>query len=106
MVTAITSLFSERPVRSDIAMTSEITLRGLVLPIGGLKEKTLAAQRAGVETVIIPKMNEKDLPDVPAKVRDQLRFVLAETVDDVLSAALEPKPDCNAVEGRKVGRPK
>jgi len=71
MVTAIASLFSERPVRSDIAMTGEITLRGLVLPIGGLKEKTLAAQRAGVETVIIPKMNEKDLPDVPAEVRDQ-----------------------------------
>ena len=58
-------------MRSDIAMTGEITLRGLVLPIGGLKEKTLAAQRAGVETVIIPKMNEKDLPDVPAEVRDQ-----------------------------------
>jgi len=71
MVTAIASLFSQRPVRSDIAMTGEITLRGLVLPIGGLKEKTLAAQRAGVETVIIPKMNEKDLPDVPAEVRDQ-----------------------------------
>jgi len=70
-------------------MTGEITLRGLVLPIGGLKEKTLAAQRAGVKTVIIPKLNEKDLPDVPAEVKENLEFVLAETVDEVLAAALE-----------------
>lgn len=91
MFTAIASLFSDRPVRSDVAMTGEITLRALVLPIGGLKEKTLAAHRAGITTVIIPKLNEKDLPDVPAEVRKQLTFVLAETVDDVLSAALEPE---------------
>ena len=92
MFTAIASLFSDRPVRSDVAMTGEITLRGLVLPIGGLKEKTLAAQRAGVQTVIIPKLNEKDLPDVPAEVKEKLEFVLAETVDEVLAAALETKP--------------
>src|SRR5881296_1216476 len=89
MFTAIASLFSDRPVRSDVAMTGEITLRGLVLPIGGLKEKTLAAQRAGVKTVIIPKLNEKDLPDVPAEVKEELEFILVEAVDEVLSAALE-----------------
>ena len=92
MFTAIASLFTDRAVRSDVAMTGEITLRGLVLPIGGLKEKTLAAQRAGVKVVVLPKLNEKDLIDVPEEVREQLHFVLAETVDDVLAAALEPKP--------------
>jgi ATP-dependent Lon protease len=89
MFTAIASLFTDRPVRSDVAMTGEITLRGLVLPIGGLKEKILAAQRAGVKTVIIPKLNEKDLPDVPTDVKETLEFVLAETVDEVLAVALE-----------------
>jgi ATP-dependent Lon protease len=89
MFTAIASLFSDRPVRSDVAMTGEITLRGLVLPIGGLKEKTLAAQRAGVKTVIIPKLNEKDLPDVPADVKEELEFILVAAVDEVLAAALE-----------------
>ncbi|MEA3208474.1 MAG: ATP-dependent Lon protease [Chthoniobacter sp.] len=92
MFTAIASLFSDRSVRSDVAMTGEITLRGLVLPIGGLKEKTLAAQRAEIKTVIIPKLNEKDLPDVPAEVREELQFVLAQTVDEVLATALETKP--------------
>ncbi|MGH7956972.1 MAG: S16 family serine protease [Opitutaceae bacterium] len=89
MFTAIASLFSDRPVRADVAMTGEISLRGLVLPIGGLKEKSLAALRAGVSAVIIPKLNEKDLPDVPGEVKDKLEFILAETVDDVLTAALE-----------------
>jgi ATP-dependent Lon protease len=89
MFTAIASLFSDRPVRTDVAMTGEITLRGLVLPIGGLKEKSLAAQRADVSTVIIPKLNEKDLVDVPREVKDKVEFVLAETVDDVLAGALE-----------------
>jgi ATP-dependent Lon protease len=69
-------------------------------PIGGLKEKTLAAHRAGIKTVIIPKLNEKDLPDVPAEVREQLQFVFAETVDDVLAAALEPKPDQKPADGK------
>ena len=68
-------------------MTGEITLRGLVLPIGGLKEKSLAAMRAGLETVIIPKLNEKDLPDIPAEARDTLRFVPVENVDEVLANA-------------------
>ena len=69
MFTALASLFTNKPVRSDVAMTGEITLRGLVLPIGGLKEKTLAAMRAGITTVIVPKLNEKDLPDVPDEAK-------------------------------------
>jgi ATP-dependent Lon protease len=89
MFTAIASLFSNRPVRPDVAMTGEITLRGLVLPIGGLKEKTLAALRAGVKTVLIPKLNEKDLADVPAEVKEKLEIKTVETVEDVLAAALE-----------------
>ena len=92
MFTALASLFSDRAVRPDVAMTGEITLRGLVLPIGGLKEKSLAALRAGIAEVVIPKGNEKDLADVPAEAKEKLRFTLAETVDDVLAAALE-KPD-------------
>jgi ATP-dependent Lon protease len=91
MFTALASLFSNRAVRSDVAMTGEITLRGLVLPIGGLKEKSLAALRAEIPNVIIPKLNEKDLADVPAEAKEKLRFTLAETVDDVLAAALEPE---------------
>ncbi len=89
MFTAIASLFLQIPVRSHVAMTGEITLRGLVLPIGGLKEKSLAAMRAGITQIIIPKLNEKDLPDIPAEVKQKLKIVLAETVDDVLDAALE-----------------
>ena len=88
MFTALASLFAGKSVRSDIAMTGEITLRGLVLPIGGLKEKSLAALRAGVSEVIVPKLNEKDLADVPAEAKEKLKFTLAETVDDVLAAAL------------------
>lgn len=91
MFTAIASLFTQTPARTAVAMTGEITLRGLVLPIGGLKEKTLAAMRAGLEHVIIPKLNEKDLPDVPEEVKSALKFTLAENVDDVLAAALEKK---------------
>lgn len=91
MFTAIASLFTDTPVRSDVAMTGEITLRGLVLPIGGLKEKTLAAMRAGIETVIIPKLNEKDLPDVPPEVKEKLTFVPVETVDELLAAALDKR---------------
>jgi ATP-dependent Lon protease len=89
MFTALASLFSNTPVRSDVAMTGEITLRGLVLPIGGLKEKSLAAMRAGISTVIIPKLNEKDLVDVPEEAKQKLKFVPVENVDEVLSVALE-----------------
>ena len=96
MFTAIASLFSDRPVRADVAMTGEISLRGLVLPIGGLKEKSLAALRADVAMVIIPKLNEKDLFDVPAEVKEKVEFTLAATVDDVLAAALEASVPAHA----------
>jgi ATP-dependent Lon protease len=89
MFTALASLFSNRPVRPDVAMTGEITLRGLILPIGGLKEKSLAAMRAGISTVIIPKLNEKDLVDVPEEAKQKLKFVPVENVDEVLDVALE-----------------
>ncbi len=92
MFTALASLFSNTPVRSDVAMTGEITLRGLVLPIGGLKEKSLAAMRAGITTVIIPKGNEKDLIDIPEEAKEKIQFVPVETVDEVLKAALEQPP--------------
>jgi ATP-dependent Lon protease len=91
MFTAIASLFSNRAVRADAAMTGEITLRGLVLPVGGLKEKSLAAMRAGIATVIIPKLNEKDLPDIPSEASEKLKIILAETVEEVLEVALEKK---------------
>src|SRR6266853_1380570 len=89
MFTALASLFTNKPVRPDVAMTGEITLRGLVLPIGGLKEKSLAAMRAGISTVIIPKLNEKDLADVPEEAKQKLKFVPVENVDEVLAVALE-----------------
>jgi ATP-dependent Lon protease len=89
MFTALASLFTNKPVRPDVAMTGEITLRGLVLPIGGLKEKSLAAMRAGISTVIIPKLNEKDLVDVPEEAKQKLKFVPVENVDEVLAVALE-----------------
>jgi ATP-dependent Lon protease len=90
MVTALASLFSNRPVRNDVAMTGEITLRGVVLPIGGLKEKSLAALRAGITEVLIPKDNEKDLEDIPHEAKLQLRFQPVKTIDEVLAIALEP----------------
>jgi ATP-dependent Lon protease len=88
MAVALASLLTARPVRSNVAMTGEITLRGQVLPVGGIKDKVLAAHRLGVDTVIIPKKNENDLDDLPDEVRESLKFVLAEKVDDVLNAAL------------------
>jgi ATP-dependent Lon protease len=88
MVTAIASLASARPVRNDVAMTGEITLRGKVLPVGGIKEKMLAAHRAGVKTVILPRHNERDVEDVPPEARQALRFVFADTAEEVLEEAL------------------
>jgi ATP-dependent Lon protease len=102
MFTALASLFSNRPVRPDVAMTGEITLRGLVLPIGGLKEKSLAAMRAGIATVIIPKLNEKDLVDVPEEAKQKLKFVPVETVDEVLAAALEKNGAPSPPSGSKI----
>jgi ATP-dependent Lon protease len=91
MAAALASLITGRATKSNVAMTGEITLRGQVLPVGGIKDKVLAAHRFGVDTVIIPKKNENDLDDLPADVRKQLKFVLAEHVEDVLDAALVPK---------------
>uniref|UniRef100_A0A3P9Q5Z8 Lon protease homolog 2, peroxisomal n=1 Tax=Poecilia reticulata TaxID=8081 RepID=A0A3P9Q5Z8_POERE len=89
MVTCLASLFSGRLVRSDVAMTGEITLRGLVLPVGGIKDKVLAAHRAGVKRVVLPKRNEKDLEELPANVRADLDFVMAGNLDDVLNASFD-----------------
>uniref|UniRef100_A0A667XXI3 Lon protease homolog 2, peroxisomal n=1 Tax=Myripristis murdjan TaxID=586833 RepID=A0A667XXI3_9TELE len=89
IVTCLASLFSSRLVRSDIAMTGEITLRGLVLPVGGIKDKVLAAHRAGVKRVILPKRNEKDLEELPANVRAELDFITATNLDEVLNAAFD-----------------
>jgi len=90
MVTAIASLFSNRPIRNDLAMTGEITLRGVVLPIGGLKEKSLAALRAGINHIVIPKDNEKDLEDIPREARKRLQFHPVSTIDEALQLAIEP----------------
>jgi len=92
MFVALTSLLSNRPVKSDVAMTGEISLRGLVLPIGGVKEKVLAAMRAGIKTVMLPARNRRDLDDIPAEAREQVRFEWLEHVDDALRIALEPAP--------------
>jgi ATP-dependent Lon protease len=89
MFTALASLFSNRAVRWDVAMTGEVTLRGLVLPIGGLKEKSLAALRAGITTVLYPKLNEKDLVDIPDEAKQKMKFIPVEKVEDVLANALE-----------------
>ncbi len=88
MATALASLYAKAPVRTDTAMTGEITLTGLVLPIGGVKEKVLAARRAGMRRVILPKGNEKDLRELPENVRAEMEFVFAEQIEDVLAAAI------------------
>jgi len=90
MVTALASLLADQPVRSTVGMTGEVTLQGRVLPIGGVKQKVLAAHRAGITEVILPKRNEGDLDDVPEKVREEITFHPVETVDEALALALEP----------------
>ncbi|OZI35648.1 endopeptidase La [Bordetella genomosp. 1] len=95
MFVALASLLSDKPVSANVAMTGEVSLRGLVLPIGGVKEKTLAALRAGITTVMLPRRNAKDLDDVPAEARAKLRFVLLDRVEDALRCALDG--DCEAV---------
>jgi len=92
MFLSIVSLLIDKPVRNDVSMTGEISLRGLVLPIGGVKEKVLAALRAGITTVMIPRRNAKDLDDVPAEAREKLTFVLLDTVDDALRTAVGVEP--------------
>jgi ATP-dependent Lon protease len=92
MFLSLISLFSGKPIRADIAMTGEISLRGLVLPIGGIKEKTLAALRAGIRTVMLPRRNEKDLEDVPAEARRKLEFVFLDRVEDAVRTAIGELP--------------
>ena len=88
MTTALASLYSGVPARTDTAMTGEVTLTGLVLPIGGVKEKVLAARRAGLRRVVLPRGNQKDLRDLPEEVRKEMEFVFADRVEDVLAAVL------------------
>jgi ATP-dependent Lon protease len=114
MFLAVASLLSGRTVRADVAMTGEISLRGLVLPIGGVKEKTLAALRAGINTVLLPARNQKDLEEVPENARKQLNFVWLDDIDDALNAALDPaksssdeetprnRPDDEKGSGRRI----
>ncbi|HDN81093.1 MAG: endopeptidase La [Chloroflexi bacterium] len=105
MAVALASLLTNRPVRPDIAMTGEITLRGQVLPVGGIKEKVLAAHRAGIKTVILPKRNEPDLADIPEDVRREMKFILVERVDEVFDIAFadgkKPKGKAKNSKGRK-----
>jgi len=93
LVTALVSALSGRRARGNVAMTGEISLRGRVLPVGGIKDKVLAAARAGIDTVVLPRRNEKDLVDVPAEVREKVAIELADEIEDVLAVALEPAPD-------------
>ena len=90
---SLASLMTGRPVRSDVAMTGEITLRGKVLPVGGIKEKVLAARRAGIHTVALPRRNEHDLDDIPAELRNEMEIIFVDTVDDVLRQVLQSDGD-------------
>jgi len=96
---ALVSLLTGRTVKPNVGMTGELTLRGKVLPIGGLKEKVLAARRAGLDTVIMPYRNEKDLDDLTERIRSEMTFIFAEQVEDVLNAALKPAPDVVSSNG-------
>jgi ATP-dependent Lon protease len=97
MYTALVSLLTGKTVGNDLAMTGEISLRGLVLPIGGVKEKTVAAHRAGIRRILLPARNRKDLEDVPQSVRNDVKFVFCERVEDVIAEALEIKPDVRSI---------
>jgi ATP-dependent Lon protease len=107
ITTALVSLLTRIPARSDVAMTGEITLRGKVLPIGGLKEKVLAAHRFGIRTVIVPRDNEKDLADVPPEIQGEMNFQLVDTMDEVIKIALErvptPTEDNKVFEDKSIG---
>jgi len=104
MATALVSLCTGRPVKHDVAMTGEITLQGKVLPVGGIKEKVLAATRAGIGTVIMPARNEKDLADVPEYAKEKLEFVFAEKVDDIVKVALARKAPKKRTAKKRAGR--
>jgi ATP-dependent Lon protease len=106
MATALTSAFTNRPVRHELAMTGEVTLRGRVLEIGGLKEKILAAKRVGIFKVILPKRNQKDLADIPKHLLKGMIFVFAETMDDVLGSALRRAPVPGGVHAKPDAPPR
>jgi ATP-dependent Lon protease len=107
--TALVSLLSARRVRPDTAMTGECTLRGRVLPVGGIKAKVLAAHRAGIRRVVLPENNRRDLDEVPEATRDQMEFIFASDMTQVLAAALEPRegdvPDLGGVKGARPSKP-
>jgi ATP-dependent Lon protease len=106
MATALISALTERAVRHDVAMTGEITLRGRILTVGGLKEKIMAAHRAGIKTVIIPRRNEKDMVEIPKKIQRDLKFVFADRMDDVLPVTLLAQPaKSRRSRARKDARP-
>ena len=102
MFMALVSLMTDRTVRSDTAMTGEISLSGLVLPVGGIKEKVVAAARAGIKRVMLPARNRKDFEDIPEEVRANMQFVWLEMVDEAMAAALQPRPE-RAHEARRTG---
>jgi ATP-dependent Lon protease len=112
IATSIVSALTTIPVRGDVAMTGEITLRGRVLPIGGLKEKLLAAHRHGIDEAVLPKDNEKDLPDIPENIRKDMKLHFVETMDEVLRIALEreivalPMPPATVEMGTRPGEEK
>ncbi|MFH1886407.1 MAG: S16 family serine protease, partial [Pseudomonadota bacterium] len=106
MVCALISVLTNRPLRNDVAMTGEVTIRGRVLPIGGLKEKALGALRAGIKTVIIPEKNRKELSELPAMLRRKLKFISVSRVEEILELALLPpvKPPAPANKPKKKTR--
>ncbi len=106
MCTALVSVLTDIPVKSDVAMTGEITLRGEILPIGGLKEKLLAARRGGMSTVLIPHENEKDLVEIPKNIKDKLKIVPVKWIDQVLEQALVHMPMPKASKGKAETKPK
>jgi ATP-dependent Lon protease len=104
VLTAMASILTGRPVRDDVAMTGEITLRGRVLPIGGIKEKVLGAHRAGLRRVLIPNRNEADLDDIPAELRKEMKFVMIESIDQILKEALTPRQPAAGSNGSKTSK--
>ena len=104
MFMALVSLLTERNVRNDTAMTGEISLRGLVLPVGGIKEKVIAAHRAGIKRVMLPARNRKDFEDIPEEARKLLEFVWLERVDEAVSSALESETHANSATSEKAAR--
>ena len=103
MSTALISAFFDIPVRRDVALTGEVTLRGKILPIGGINEKAVAALRAGVKTLLLPKGNEKNIKELPEEVRKNMKIIVVETMEDVLSHALSKKLDWGVEHRRQLG---